>query len=117
MEDNKTSVNELKFKIWLSNAKKKVVDAATKTVKWVKENPIAAATIAGAVASSASKGYRAYRLHEEKVARDRRFYDPRTGKYTTSRRNLKGWELDEIEERYNNGESYNSILRDLGLRK
>ena len=114
---DETNINELKFKVWLSNAKKKVMDAATKTVKWVKENPIAAATIAGAVASSASKGYRAYQIYEEKVARNRRFYDPRTGKYTTSRRNLRGWELDEIEERYNNGESYNSILRDLGLRK
>ena len=57
------------------------------------------------------------KLHEDKVHRERDFYDPRVGKTTRASRKLKSYELNEIERRYNRGESYQSILFDMGLWK
>ena len=105
-----------KIKERFSEMKDKIIDNGKKIGNWVIENPIAAATIIGCASSCVSKGYKFARLHEDKVHRARDFYDPRTGKTTRSKRNPKGWELDEIEFRYNNGESYNHILADMNLR-
>lgn len=47
--------------------------------------------------------------------RDCRFYDPRTGRYSYSRRPLDWRETEELDRRYRNGESYSSILHDMRL--
>lgn len=47
--------------------------------------------------------------------RDCRFWDPRTGRYSYSRRPLDWRETEELDRRYRNGESYSSILHDMRL--
>lgn len=115
MNDNLT----LKEKVSLgwNNFKNSVGTKVHNTVEWAKEHPVEVASIIGASATVVSKGYKWSKLHEEKLHRERDFYDARVGKYTRANRKLKGWERDEIEMRYNAGESYNRILGDMGLRK
>jgi hypothetical protein len=86
-------------------------------VEWVKENPVAASVIAGSIATTSVKVASIVRINDERIRRERDFYDPRTGKHTMAKRKPRGSELDEIEWRYSIGESYNSILRDMNLRK
>lgn len=106
----KMELKWLNFKNW---AETKVHNGVT----WVADHPVEAAAIAGSLAAGAKQGYKLAKIHEERVHRDCDFYDPRTGKYTRTKRRPKSWEMDEIEYRYGRGESYNSILRDLNLRK
>ena len=47
--------------------------------------------------------------------RDRRFWDARMGRYVYSRRVPTNYEMQEIEARYRNGESYREILMNMGL--
>lgn len=115
MGDKKVSVNGIKN--WFHDTKKKVTDTAKSAANWVAENPVTTAIIVGCVSSMASKGYRTYKIHDENVRRERSFYDNREGRYSRAKRNLKHYELDEIETRYHNGESYHHILMDMDLLK
>lgn len=47
--------------------------------------------------------------------RDRRFYDNRMGRYVYARRVPSNYEMQEIERRYRDGESYREILHSMGL--
>lgn len=119
--------DDIKRKVWLKNeyekakdkvkcGAKKVGDAAIGVVNWTKENPFAAAMLAAAGAKIISTGARSYSLHAEGLRRERDFYDPRTGRHTITKRNLRPWESEEVDFRYDNGESYVSIFRDMGIK-
>ena len=116
-EEKTVRWDEIKHKVWLKNTWNKVKDKAARAGNWILEHPIEAATLGGVAASIVSKGTKAYCTHAETVRRNRDFYDPRTGRHVYAKRNLKGWEEELIDERYNNGESYVSIFRDLNLMK
>lgn len=106
-----------KVKAKTEEIKSKAIDKGRKTADWVISHPVESLALMGAVTSAVSKGYKCAKLYEDKVHRERDFYDPRCGKTTRAKRKLKPWEYDEVEFRYESGESYNSILRDMGLRK
>lgn len=97
--------------------KDKVEFKAREIACWVCDHPVLALAMIGAVGSVTDKSYRIYKNHREDVRRRRTFYDPRKGRYSESRRNLRPYELDEIDARYEAGESYNHILLDMGLLK
>lgn len=116
MEENKKNVFE-KVKECASNAVSSVKKTAKSATDWVSENPVTSVAIALTLKSSTSKLYRAYKSHQNEVHRNRIFYDPRRGRYVEARRDLRSWELDEIEARYarDKNESYYHILRDMDL--
>ena len=109
--------DKVKRKIWLKQTWEKTKMKAVQAGNWVIENPIAAVTILGTCATLVGKAGRIYTTHAEDVRRRRDFYDPRTGKHTNIKRDLKGWEAEEVDERYNNGESYVKIFRSMNLMK
>lgn len=115
MEEKKSMKSKLGDLV--TNAKTKVADTGKAALKWVGEHPLEATTLAGVAASLGSKGFKAYKIHTEEKHRERTFYDPRKGRYSTARRNLRNYEIDEIETRYDDGESYHHILMDMGLLK
>lgn len=65
----------------------------------------------------AKKAAATHATYKEEKDRRTRFWDPRTGRYTYSKRILKDREEQEVETRYRNGESYREILSDMGLTK
>ena len=117
MENKVPRWNDIKRKIWIQNTWNKIKLGAKSTWDWVLEHPMETIAIAGGVAGVTKKACGAYKTHAEDVRRRRDFYDPRTGRHSYVRRDLKGWEEELIDERYNNGESYVSILRDMNLMK
>lgn len=54
-------------------------------------------------------------LNAEQRRRNREIYDPRKGRYYVLKRTPKQWEWEEIDYRYESGENYSSILRDMNL--
>ena len=84
---------------------------------WCVEHPLALITVAGVAMSIGDKTYKMAKLRSEDVRRKRTFYDPRKGRYTQARRDLTAYELEELDARYDRGESYNHILLDMGLLK
>lgn len=126
MSDKTVRWDDIKRKIWLKQTfervKMKLKDTfefvkgiLTGAILWCKNHPVKAASIASSAAYVVGKFAKIYVTHAESVRRDRDFYDPRTGRHTKARRNVKPWESAEIDRRYNQGEPYSQILRDLGL--
>lgn len=115
MNENLTFTEKVSLK-WC-NFKNAVGTKVHNACNWVADHPVETSAILGVTATTVSKAYKFAKLHEEKTHRDLDFYDPRNGRYTRAKRKPKNWELDEIEYRYNRGESYNEILRDMNLRK
>lgn len=120
----KTVNRKLKFeRCWRKIKKliKKLVSWIKKTVKavgrWISKNKEYLVMAGPLVAATVAKLSRMYMTHREDVIRERRFYDPRFGRYSTARRRLRPRELRVVDERYAAGESYRSILDDLGLLK
>lgn len=106
-----------KIKEGFKKAGEKTANGFKAAGQWVSENPMTAMVIAGSIASASTKTYKTIKLHNEDVKRRRTFYDPRKGRYSEARRDLRPWELDEIDARYDHGESYNHILMDMNLLK
>lgn len=117
MSEKTMSVKMAKIKAKAKEAKDSVVDGVKAVGDWCAENPFLTMAIVGGLASFSSKTYKTVKLHNENVRRRRTFYDPRKGRYSEARRDLRGYELDEIDARYDAGESYNHILMDMGLLK
>ena len=68
--------------------------------------------------SGAAVAGKAIQHHKKKMDvddRQTRFYNPRTGCYSHSKRPLKPKELLEGEARFKKGEDWSEILRDMGL--
>lgn len=96
---------------------KKFVDGIKAAVKWIADNKEVAIIAFPAIAAVCGKATKVYMTRREDLIRERRFYDPRFGRYSTARRRLKPAELRQVDERYAAGESYRSILDDMGLLK
>ena len=111
------NLKEFKIKSWIKEKVDKGKKAAKATIKWASENPTLALACLGALTATGNKAYRAARDHHDEVIHERRYYDPRRGKYSTARRNLRNWEKEEIDKRYSNGESYQQILMSMDLLK
>ena len=114
MSEKTMSVKTAKIKAKIKEAKDSVVDGVKAVGDWCAENPFLTMAIVGSLASFSSK---TIKLHDEHVRRRRTFYDKRKGKYSEARRDLRADEIDELYARYDEGESYHHILRDMGLLK
>lgn len=98
-------------------------EKAEQVVNWGVEHPVEAA---GVVSLAVSGGYKLYRLivrdkevrHEKYIA-DCRFYDPRYGEYTFSKRKLTTSERNRLKDIYNSDRkmSYSQALTKMGLNK
>lgn len=108
---------KLKLKVKFELYKRKSLEVARRYAEWIMNNkevviPLATLGVAGMrTVGKIQRDAREDKLHE------RRFYDPRKGRYVESRRKLNTKEELELERRYNQGESYRSILYDMGLLK
>lgn len=94
---------------------KYVVKPVTGVVKWGAENPMAAISILTITAGVAKKGFSYSKTRAEDNRREKDFYDPRTGRHTKARRKPTRKQRLEIDRRYANKESYETILSDMGL--
>lgn len=98
--------------------KKKAEETAVRTVNWALENPMQAIAALTALGTVTSKVAKIHSVNAEQRKHDRKFYDPRTGKWSEAKRNLSKGERLEIERRYlENRESYQRILFDMGILK
>ena len=115
MNENLSFKDRMKLKF--ENAKAWGAAKASNLKTWVINHPYEAMALSGSIVAGTTKVVKVAKHHEEKVHRERDFYDPRCGRTTRCKRRPSNYELDEIEFRYRNGESYNEILREMGLRK
>ena len=120
--DWKTVNRKLKIERFRRKAKaaiKKFVNYLKRTVngaaRWFMDNKEFALVVIPVAAGIVTKVYKLVMTRREDLIRARRFYDPRRGRYSTARRTLSSGELREIDSRYAAGESYRSILDDMGL--
>ena len=109
--------NELKQKLKIEEKKRKAKENALKFAYWAADNKEVVIGVGTLILGGARLGYKQHKQNREDRIRERRFDDPRKGRYSEARRNLSRKELGEIERRYDNGESYRSILDDMGLLK
>ena len=124
---NKNAVKEEKtftdkIKDGIKSASDNAMSLYKKGKKWCKENEelindlkkLAPVIIAGAVwlrGQSSAK----HKRYLDRFEKETRFYDPRLGRYSYTRRMPTPNELLEIEKRYRSGESYRRILDDLRI--
>lgn len=111
------NLKTLKVKLWIKEKTDKAKSAAKATINWAARNPMLAIAVGGMGTKCITSICKAYRDHNEMVRRERRFYDPRMGGYTTIRRDLKHNEKEQAEMRYKNGESWHHIFMDMDLLK
>ena len=110
----------LKFKF--ESAKRKAAEVAGKGIElakagieYTKENKEIIIPIVIGGTTIAKKMAKEHSAKQEEKNRLTRYYDPRRGKYTHTKRIPTNREALEIERRYDAGESYRSILSDMGL--
>lgn len=109
-------IEELKRKAY--EVKQKAEQTVAKTVNWALENPMQAIAALTALGTVTGKVAKIHSVNAEQRKHDRKFYDPRTGKWSEAKRNLSRGEKMEIERRYlENKESYQRILFDMGILK
>ena len=106
-----------KLKIKARNVKDWTCNQAKGAIDFAKQNPELTIAGFGAAAATSKMIKKVVGTHSEKVHRKRRIYDPRRGCYCDMRREPNKREWLEIERRYDNKESYRSILNDMGLLK
>ena len=94
-----------------------VASGVTKIAIFCTENPITAALFVGVGTTAINSVSKAYCAHAEQVRRDRDYFDPRTGKHAIAKRKLDAYEQAYVDEQYNLGRSYVSILSDMELLK
>lgn len=92
-----------------------VVKPVVSVGKWAVENPMTAITLATITAGVAKRGLSYQKVKAEDKRRETDFYDPRTGRHTVARRKPTRKQRLEIDRRYANKESYESILSSMGL--
>jgi hypothetical protein len=97
----KAGIKAREAKQWASENKELVIGIATVTIP-------AAAGFGGKLISR-------NKVAKEEKRRARDYYDPRTGRHWVCKRTPSVKEQIRIENRYEHGESYGSILKDLKL--
>ena len=115
-EEKKTvECNKIKYKVWAKNEWEKAKAGVRYAWNWTLEHPVEAVAFAGVGLKLTDKVSKMYCAHKEDVRRERNFYDTRTGKNTKANRRPTHKQAREIDERFKRGESYISILSDMGL--
>lgn len=111
--DNRT------FKEKFEDFKGRIAQKFKDLKQWISEHfyeILTAVVFVGPVILSVLKEVNKARAASLQARREQReIYDPRKGRYYTLRRTPKAWEWEEIDERYEAGENYSSILRDMRL--
>lgn len=122
MEDFLNGKETVKEKIWSFG--QKGLTKVKETVEWVKENPQAAAILAGgvtAVAGVAKKGIRAIDKHaslrQEKSNKERYVYDHSLNMYLKTKRPLNRKDVERINAQRKTGKKLSEILEELDLLK
>ena len=112
-------LKELKEKLttWFQNLWDRFTTFLAKAVAWIVENKLLAIAIFSTVTKAAKYGSRIYSAKKEDEWRNRRFYDRRTDRWSYAKRKLTKRQEAIIERRYQDGETYRSILDDMGLLK
>lgn len=82
---------------------------------FAKENPQVVIAVTPIVAKVIKDGYRSAMRSKEQDDLDRRFWDPRMGRYARSKRKLTKSEASYVERQYKSGRTYRDILEELGL--
>lgn len=110
---------KLKEKVtkWWTNLWDKFTTFLAKVMAWIAENKLLAFAIFSAVTKTVKYGVKAYSIKKEDEWRNRRFYDRRTDRWSYARKNITKRQEAIIERRYQDGETYRSILDDMGLLK
>ena len=104
-----------KAKEYYNKGKEKAKKAIGDLSCWVENNQALAGLIVVGGGKLIHEAIKYHNSRQEKIHRDRDFYDPRRGTYTQTRRKVSNREALEIERRYQRGESYREILSDMGL--
>ena len=108
--------------LWQANKKEWFNLQYLKARKFVEDHPIIAG-LGVTVASSLVKGTinevrhqsRMRRINDEQAAKERTFYDRSINAYYHTRRTPSTKQKAKIAERKRNGETYDVILKDMGL--
>lgn len=103
------------FKKKIEDAFDGVIDAGKAVGRCAIENPSKVVAVATSVALVVGKLAKYQSAREDRIHRERDFYDMRTRSYTRARRKLKPSEQREIERRYAAGERYSDILYSMRL--
>lgn len=114
-EEKKIPMWKLKVKIKAKEAKEKLSEAAHKAVDFVKEHPETAVAAAGLIGTGLRTTTKMLSEKREKERYERSFYDKRTGRREWARKKPTRTQLTIINERHLAGESYRTILDDMGL--
>ena len=110
---------KLKEKVtkWWTNLWDKFTTYLAKVLAWIVENKMLAIMIFTTVTKTVKYGAKIYSTKKEDEWRNRRFYDRRTDRWSYARKKLSKRQEAIIERRYQDGETYRSILDDMGLLK
>lgn len=125
MEEKVVTMKEFKrdafFKKLKDGAKKigeKALEAAEKGVDYAIEHPGQAIAAVSAFGVAAGKVAKIQQVKAEDRRRKRDFYDPRTGRWCSAKKDLSPDQEMYIERRHRvNKETYREILYDMGLLK
>lgn len=119
MKDMKVKVEELKTrtKVFFLNLWDRITTAMAKFLAWVVKNRTLAIFLFSSILTLVKNGCKIYRIKKEEEWRYRRFYDRRTDRWSYARRRPNKRQEEIIERRYRDGETYRSILDDMGLLK
>ena len=117
-EDFKKDAKKKELKDRLIQLKDKAIEQGERIVKGLIEHPERAIALMSAAGLLAGKVNKIHQTNAEDRRRKRDFYDPRTGRWCTARRDLTPKEEAEIERRYKlNKESYREILYSMHILK
>lgn len=112
-------MKKLKTKLttWFQNLWDRFTTFLAKAAAWIVQNKLLAIAIFSTVTKVAKYGGKIYSAKKEDEWRNRRFYDRRTDRWSYAKRKLTKRQEAIIERRYQDGETYRSILDDMGLLK
>lgn len=106
-----------KIQIFFEDLWDKVTWAFAKFVAWVYRNWDLALILIAATVGIIREALKYRRVKMEDEFRNRRFYDRKTDRWCYANRHLTKRQEDIIETRHLDGETYRSILDDMGLLK
>lgn len=118
--NNISNFEEFKKRAKKEEIKRKLFGAVEKGTEFVRDNgPVIASVAAGVggVVAGLNRLARHREVRETERIKECRIYDPRTGRYSYTKRPIKSSDWVKIRERYKKGEDYESILHDMRLTK
>ncbi len=106
-------VENVKRKAWevKHDAEIKVNEA----INWGKQNPQVVITMIPVAAKVCKEAYKYVTKQKELNDLERRFWDPRMGRYARSKRRLSKQEANYAERQFKAGRTYRDILDEMGL--